>query len=297
MTNVTPYNNNLIRGTLAPSAATDIGTPFPRTCCGGIATLSITTTFTKADNSPSEANTLVKSVSCTVDLGVRAPVVISATPSTGSCAVLQDLLISGACFVVGSSSTPVQNATTAYAVELKSDGTLNTANRINATTFAMLNANLVDAAFNFGSANAGKTFLIFVSGPNGTSRNLVTADPKPAGCVLGNEQGIQVSFTCLGDSTTGTQATVTGCSVYKGADGGCRLTVTGTNFMSGATITVGSVGPKKVKFRNESPAASGKYTTLILKGVCGGLPGPIVVTNVNSTASVPYSCTAACSGC
>jgi hypothetical protein len=219
--------------------------------------------------------------------------VISATPSTGSCAVLQDLLISGACFVIG--STP--NATTAFAVELKSDGTLNTANRVNATTFAMLNTNLVDAAFNFGSANAGKTFLIFVSGPNGTSRNLVTADPRPAGCPVGNEQGVQVTFTCLGDSTTGTQATVTGCSVYKGADGGCRLTVTGTNFMYGATITVGSVSPKKVKFKNESPAASGKFTTLILKGVCGGLPGSIVVTNINSTASVPYSCTATCPGC
>jgi hypothetical protein len=37
--------------------------------------------------------------------------------------------------------------------------------------------------------------MIFVTGPGGTSRNL-TQGETPAGCVPGNEQGVQVTFTC-----------------------------------------------------------------------------------------------------
>jgi hypothetical protein len=88
-------------------------------------------------------------------------------------------LISGACFII-----PQGSITSVFAVERT-----NPANVIQATNFVVLNNNLIDALFNFTSANAGKTFLIFVTGPGGTSRNLTTAVAgAPAGCPLGNEQ-------------------------------------------------------------------------------------------------------------
>jgi hypothetical protein len=62
----------------------------------------------------------------------------------------------------------------------------------------ILNPNLIDAFFDFGAlGSAGRRFAIFVSGPNGTSRNLFALPAgAPPGCVLGNEQGLQVTFTC-----------------------------------------------------------------------------------------------------
>src|SRR5437667_6353901 len=51
LTNVTPLNINLVRGTLAaPGQAIFTGGSFPLSCCGGLANLSLTITFTAGDN-------------------------------------------------------------------------------------------------------------------------------------------------------------------------------------------------------------------------------------------------------
>lgn len=191
LVNVTPLNENAVTGTLPTLAGIGLpGTAFPLACCGGQGTLTATTTFSAGDNNA--FGPFTTTTQCMIDLGLRAPVVISVTPSSGDCGILQNLIITGACFV--STAGPI---TSVFAVEILPDGTLNPANTFQAESFVVLNNNVIDAHFRFGAINAGKRFLIFVTGPGGTSRNLTVLPPgAPAGCVLGNEQGIQVSFTC-----------------------------------------------------------------------------------------------------
>jgi hypothetical protein len=202
LSNVTPVSENLITATLSPLTSLGFpGTPFPLACCGGNGFLTITTTFTAGDNNV--FGPFTRTTTCPIDLGVRAPVVLSVTGVSGDCSLPQDLLISGACFVL-----PEGNVSRVFAVEFNpTTQTLNPANTIDAAPFTVLNTNLIDAFFNFGAANAGKTFMIFATGPGGTSRNL-TAGQTPPGCVSGNQQGIQVTFNCQGQSTSGKVVTI-----------------------------------------------------------------------------------------
>jgi hypothetical protein len=285
LTGVTPVNCNLVRGTLSPLANFP-GTAFPAACCGGLANLTLTTTFTAGDNNV--FGPFTRSTVCTLDLGLRAPVVFSVTPSDGNCAVPQDLLISGACFIING----VPNVTSVFAVDRANPATV-----VNATTFVVLNNNLIDALFNFGTANAGKTFLIFVSGPNGTSRNLTTA--LVAGCPLGNEQGIQVTFTCASSTTPGPTpgadiAVVTSCKLERSESGTFFLDVTGTNIKPGAAITVGGVTPKKIKVLEVAPGTSNPTKLRLKKKICQGLPGNVIITNPGAVASQPLNCTERC---
>jgi hypothetical protein len=189
LVNVAPLSENAVAGTL-PVLANFPGTAFPLACCGGMGTLTATTTFSAGDNNI--FGPFTRTTQCSIDLGLRAPVVISVSASSGDCGVLQNLNITGACFV-----SPAGPITAVFAVEILPNGTLNPANTIQAESFVVINNNLIDAHFRFGAINAGKRFLIFVTGPGGTSRNLTALPPgAPAGCVLGNEQGIQASFTC-----------------------------------------------------------------------------------------------------
>lgn len=89
------------------------------------------------------------------------PLLLSVTPSNGSADIPQDVLLSGANFTQTSGAS---NVTSAFAVELG-----NPSNVVQATSFVVVTPNLIDAIFNFGSANACKTFRILVSGPCGTS--------------------------------------------------------------------------------------------------------------------------------
>jgi hypothetical protein len=172
-------------------------------------------------------------------------------------------------------------------------------NRVNGFNVVILSPNLLSVDFNFTTANRGKTFLIFVSGPNGTSRNLTTA---VNGC-LGNELGVQVSFTCdtapappTGGGTIDI-AIVSGCSLERLDSGVFNLIVTGKNIKDNATITVGGKTPKKVKFKAADSAGNRQ---LVLKGkFCGGLPGNIIITNPPQTGvdvrpSVPFACNQSC---
>jgi len=95
---VNPINKNLVRGTVAAVSAAQLpGTGFPLTCCGACSSY-LTTSFTTGDNNI--FGPFSRTATCfIVDLGVRAPVVISVTRRGGNCAICQDLLISGACFV------------------------------------------------------------------------------------------------------------------------------------------------------------------------------------------------------
>ncbi|MFL6213615.1 MAG: hypothetical protein ACJ74J_06930 [Blastocatellia bacterium] len=304
LTAVTPVSCNLVRATIPTSASFGATTTsgFPAACCGGPAVVTVTTTFTAGDNNIFGAFT--RTSVCALNLGVRAPVVISVTPSSGNCAVAQDVLITGACFTF---TTPGPNGTTitggvtsVFALERG-----NPANRINANPFVVVNPNLIDAFFNFGSASAGKTFLIFVQGTGGTSRNRTAAQAgEPAGCALGNEQGVQVTFTCNtnvpGPGTTppGTeQAVVNGCTLERQETGQFVLLVIGSNIKSGATATVGGVTPKKIKFVELEQGSTTSYKSIrLVKKVCGGLPGNVVVTNPGSGVlpSTAFFCNTSC---
>jgi len=199
--------------------------------------------------------------------------------------------------------------TSVFALELT-----NTANRINAQDFTVLNANLIDAHFAFGSVNAGKKFVIFVTGTGGTSRGLITAVAgQPAGCPLGNELGFldTITFTCnsnAGPCTPGTPgcptppldiAVVTSCKLDRQDTGQFVLDITGTNIKDGATATVGGVTPKKIKVVING-GTTGPTTLRLVKKVCSGLQpagsGNVIVTNPGPTggASQPFLCTERC---
>jgi hypothetical protein len=286
LTNVTPVSCNRLTATIPISGSFGTGSnaAFPAACCGGTGTITITTTFTEGDNNV--FGPFTRTVTCSLALGTRAPVVFSVTPSNGNCAVPQDLLITGACFNING----VPNVTSVFALERG-----NTSNRINAIPFVIVNDNLIDAFFNFGSANAGKTFLIFVSGPNGTSRNrTVVQAGEPAACTLGNEQGVQVTFTCNPTNNPQTGAAVLTSYTFNSAAN--SITVTGSNIMDGATVTVGGKAPKKVLFKNVE-TGSNTFSQLVLKKkLCGVLNGAakIIVTNPGKPASNELTVTEKC---
>jgi len=165
-----------------------------------------------------------------------------------------------------------------------------------------LTCQLIDVEVNFTSANAGKTFLVFVEGTGGRSRNLATAVAgAPAGCPLGNEQGFQVTFTCASSTTptpggTPDIAVVTGCKLDRQTNGTFFLDVTGTNIKAGATATVGGIAPKKIKVVEVAPGTTNPTKLRLIKKICGGLPGNVIITNPGPTGqpSQPFNCTERC---
>jgi hypothetical protein len=294
LTNIRIVNRFLVEATIPALSPQLPGSAFPLTCCGGPASITLTRTVGAGDDNIFGPFTLTQT--CPIDLGIRTPVVISASPSGGNCQVAQDLLLPGSCYLLADGT---HNVTSVFAVERG-----NPANVIQSKQFVILNTNLIDALFDFGAANAGKTFLIYASGPNGTSRNLITLPTgAPAGCPLGNEQGVQVSFACTpppGGPTppdsTPPKPEVTACRLDRDASGAFNLTITGRLFSPDAQLTVGGIKPKKVKFRDIEEATQ-RFTKVVAKGrFCDGLPGLIVVTNPSSqgAASVPFMCDVPC---
>jgi hypothetical protein len=286
LTEVTPVSSNLITGTL-PTLPNFPGTAFPPACCGGVGSIVVSTSFSSGDNNI--FGPFTRTTTCPIDLGIRAPVVFSATPSTGDCAIPQDLLISGSCFIIN--DTP--NVTSVFAVERG-----NPNNVVQARSFALLSPNLIDALFDFTSTNAGKTFLLFVSGPNGTSRNLTSLPAgAPPNCPPGNEQGVQVTLSCDSPPILPDESPLlTGCKLGRESSGVFRLEITGGNFRRGARVEVGGVLPRKVRFKDPR-AGTDTFNRLILKGkVCKGLPGSIVVTNPGpgGVSSEPFNCVERC---
>ncbi len=283
-------NGFLLQATI-PALATTPGSAFPLVCCGGQATITLSRTITEGDDNI--FGPFTQTLVCSIDLGLRAPVVISATPSEGDCTIGQNLLIPGTCFVLANGQP---NVTSVFGVEVG-----NPNNVIHASAIQILSANLVDAFFQIGSANAGKTFLIYASGPNGTSRNLTELPPgAPAGCTLGNEQGVKVSFKCKSSSTggsgdTASAAVVGRCQLDRDDAGTYTLSIFGSGIREGAKATVGGVSPKKLKFKGFDPADN-TFTRLVAKGkFCNGLPGEIVITNLDGTSSAPLFCGERCS--
>jgi hypothetical protein len=141
------------------------------------------------------------------------------------------------------------------------------------------------------------------------------------GCPLGNEQGIQVTFTCNTTTTVpcvpgtpGCPACVPGdprpecqaidiavirnCDLNRSDSGVFTLAVTGENIKESAVVTVAGVSPKKVKFKDQTGTdSSGRkiFSRLILKGrLCANLPGAIIVTNPGARASAPFVCNERC---
>jgi len=309
LTNVTPVNCNLVTGVLSPLASMP-GTAFDAFCCGGVATVTVTTTFTAGDNQVFGPNsnpvkgvftTITRSSMCTIDLGTRAPLVFSVTPNKGDCSVCQDLLVSGACFC-GPDGT--FNVTSVIFQD-----TSNPANKITiglnpsaSGQIKPLTCNLFDVFACFTSANAGKTFLVFAVGPGGTSRNLtgaVTGQPGAPCPAVGNEQGFQVSFACNAPGGPGPGpgpldiAVVTSCHLDRSDTGQFFLDVVGTNIKHDATVTVGGVTPKKIK-EIVFGGTTGPTTLRLVKKVCNGLPGDIIITNPGASPSQPKACSERC---
>lgn len=288
--NIKAINGLLLQATI-PALATTPGSAFPLVCCGGQTTITLSRTVTAGDDNI--FGPFTQTLTCSIDLGIRAPVVISATPSDGDCAIGQNLLIPGACFVLADGKP---NVTSVFAVEVG-----NPNNVIQAGPIEILSTNLIDAFFQLGPANAGKTFLIYASGPNGTSRNLTELPAgAPAGCPLGNEQGVKVTFRCRSSGGSGDtppkigDPPIVSCRLDRSELGVFTLTMIGVGLREGDTVTIGGVTPKKLKFKDPDPT-SNSFRRMIAKGrVCDGLPGPIVYRSVSGQAAVTFQCAESC---
>lgn len=297
--NVLPVNCNLVTATILPLASRP-GTGFPDACCGGTATITVTTAFTTGANNVFGAFT--RTATCTLALGTRAPVVFSVTPSNGDCSLpIQNLLVSGACFC---------NASGAFAIT--SAIFQDVANPANTITVGLnpsargqikaLSCNLFDVEVSFTSANAGKTFLFFAVGPGGTSRNLAALPAgSPVGCPIGAENGFQVTFKCNAPGTPGGGvtpvpdiATVKSCKLDRQATGQFILDVVVEKGKAGLVATVGGVVPKKIKVISVETGTNNPTLIRLLKRICNGLPGNIVITNPGAAASAPFLCTERC---
>lgn len=288
--NIEVINGLLFQATI-PALASTPGTGFPLACCGGLTTISLTRTIGAGDDNI--FGPFTQTITCSIDLGIRAPVVVSATPSDGDCALGQNLLIPGSCFVL---TDKKPNVTSVFAVEAG-----NPNNVIQAGPIEILSNNLIDAFFKFGPANAGKTFLIYASGPNGTSRNLTQLPATaPEGCPLGNEQGVKVSFRCKGSGGSGDAsnapsiAVLGGCRVERNDAGSFILSIFGRGIRDGATLTIGGVTPKKIKLRDQDPVDNTFGLMVVKKRFCDSLPGAIVITNPDGTSSAPVFCNERC---
>jgi len=238
-----------------------------------------------------------QSITCPIELGERAPVVISVSPSGGSCSIGQNLLVPGSCFI-RADGTP--NVTSVFAVDRNDPNHI-----IQSSKWQILNPNLIDAFFEFGSANAGKTFLIFVSGPNGTSRDLTLlpagADPS---CPIGNEQGIVVTFACATGvppppppppPPTDPVSILMTCSVQRSSSGVNSLVIRSIGIGGDARITLSGVAIKKTKF-SEPADEPNTFRKVTLKGkVCQQLPGAIDITYPdNSRPPFRFNCVERC---
>lgn len=292
LTNVTIINPLLVRATVPALGPQLPGTPFPLACCGGKANVVLSQTVTSGDDNIFGTYTITQTVQ--IDLGQRAPVVISTSPSSLDCAVPQNLIVPGACFLLGDGKP---NVTAVFAVERG-----NPANVVQSKAFVIVNTNVIDALFDFGAVNAGKTFLIYAAGPNGTSRNL-TALPQgtPTPCPLGNEQGVQVTVTCKaatsgggsgGDS--GSVATSDRCELERDATGAFSLMITGNKYPANSTIAIGGVTPKKVKLQSLD-SATGMYQKIVAKkNICNQLPGNVVITGPSGGTVTAFFCNQSC---
>lgn len=289
---VTLINPLLTRATLPALGPGLPGTPFPLACCGGKANVVLSLTVTEGDNNIFGTFTLTETLE--IDLGQRAPVIVSVSPSTADCAVPQDLIIPGSCFLLADGKP---NVTSVFAIDRSNPATV-----IQSKAFVIINTNLIDALFDFGAANAGKTFLIYATGPNGTSRNL-TALPQgtPTPCPLGNEQGVQVAVACKpaaggggsGD-TPPIEPLADRCELQRDAAGNFSLVISGGKYPANLTMTIGGVTPKKVKLQDKN-SDTGMYQRIVAKKkVCNGLPGNIVLKDSTGATVTTFVCNQSC---
>jgi len=291
---ISNLNSILVEATLPALSPQLPGTAFPLACCGGVAQLTLLKHVGASDDNIFGEYTLI--ASCPIDLGIRPPVVISASPSAGDCALGQNLQIPGSCFLLADGKP---NVTSVFAVEVG-----NPTNVIQSNQFVILNNFLIDAFFQIGEANVGKSFLIFASGPNGTSRNL-TALPQGAAatCPLGNEQGVQVAFTCNKSSRTPdppptpktNPSPIIDCRLERNSSGALMLMLSTTGVSKDAEITIGGVKPKSLKFKEPDASNPNLYHTVAVKGkMCAGLPGAIVITDTDGKTTEAFSCNLTC---
>jgi hypothetical protein len=128
----------------------------------------------------------------------------------------------------------------------------------------------------------------------------VAADARPAGCPTGNEQGIQVTFTCStqtppgGDGNPIPPARVDACDLQRRASGAFELVILGSNIKNTATVTIGGKAPKKLKFQQQQ--SNGTFNRVKARGgICSALPGPIVINNNDQSGnSTAFQCNESC---
>src|SRR2546421_7221868 len=78
--NITIINRFLLQATI-PSLASTPGTAFPLACCGGVTTITLKRSVSAGDDNI--FGPFTQTLTCSINLGIRAPVVVSTTPAEG----------------------------------------------------------------------------------------------------------------------------------------------------------------------------------------------------------------------
>ncbi len=90
-------------------------------------------------------------------------------------------------------------------------------------------------------------------------------------------------------------AQVTACAIERSMSGAFSLVIRGRNIRRGATVEVGGMTARKVKFRQPEQTGN-SFAKVIAKGnVCNGLPGTIIIRNPGETCFRAFQCNATCS--
>jgi hypothetical protein len=104
-----------------------------------------------------------------------------------------------------------------------------------------------------------------------------------------------ITIYAKASETADNRAVINRCSLEPNITGTYILTVFGANIRAGASVTVGGIAPKKIKYKSETSAGQGIFSRLVLKGkLCSGLPGEVIITNSNAPPSVPFRCDSRC---
>jgi hypothetical protein len=84
------------------------------------------------------------------------------------------------------------------------------------------------------------------------------------------------------------------CDLERSPSGSFSLVILSHCIKRGASITVGGVTPKKVKFKLPDPTGT-FFAKVIAKGkVCRGLPGAIIIRNPGESPAIAFQCNEVC---
>ena len=217
-------------------------------------------------DAPLEVAPVTLTCASTIDIGARAPVVLSIAPDTVACEDpddpdnVEDVQIAGLCFF---------GSITSAFITTNPDGT---GTRVDLSNVVNVQSNIVTATVPIAQLTPDTPYYVFVVRSDG-----VRSTSYP------NAFGFDVTFTCLSEETPEEpEIRLTSCRVVRNSVGKLILQVNGENFVPNDSIVLLNGVPCR---RNKYPArfinpTSGTTTRINCSGGLSGLlPATVTVRN------------------